>query len=216
MRELLSPALPQVRTQLPELPPEPAPGTPQHRPAGDRPKAPLVERIACWSARHRIAVIVGWLVLAATAMLGGHLLGTQSQPQYDPGQSGQAEQMLTRLGVVTPPSESVLIQARSTGPDASYAHDPALRSAVAEVAGALHQLPGAARDVRSPLGPGGQAMISADGRSALVTFQVAGPNARADSTVNADLAAVARVQARHPGLIVAEAGGPAPTRRPTR
>ena len=75
----------------------------------------MVERIACWSARHRIAVIAGWLVLAVVALLGGHLLGTQSQPQYDPGQSGQAEQMLSQLGVVTPPAESVLIQARQAG-----------------------------------------------------------------------------------------------------
>ena len=215
MRELLNPALPQVRTPLPELPPalpaerfpEPDPDPERGSPGGRRPRAPMVERIACWSARHRIAVIAGWLVLAAVALLGGHLLGTQSQPQYDPGQSGQAEQMLSRLGVVTPPAESVLIQARSTGPGSTYPHDPALRGAVAEVVSALHRLPGAARDIRSPLSPGSQALISADGRTALITFQVAGPNASADSTVNADLAAVARVQASHPGLIVAEAGG---------
>ncbi len=166
----------------------------------------MVQRIACWSARHRVAVIAGWLVLAVVALLGGHLLGTQSQPQYDPGQSGQAEQMLSKLGVVTPPAESVLIQARGTGPGRTYVHDPALRGAVAEVVSALHRLPRAAADIRSPLSPGGQVLISADGRTALVTFQVAGPNASADSTVNADLAAVARVQASHPGLLVREAG----------
>ena len=203
MRELLNPALPQVRTPLPELPPErlpgPGPDPGRGRRGGRRPQAPMVERIACWSARHRIAVIAGWLVLAVVALLGGHLLGTQSQPQYDPGQSGQAEQMLTKLGVVTPPAESVLIQARGGGPGSTYAHDRALRSAVAEVVSALDRLPQAARDIRSPLGPGGQALISADGRTALVTFQVAGPNASADSTVNADLAAVAAVQASHPG-----------------
>jgi putative drug exporter of the RND superfamily len=203
MRELLSPALPQVRNPLPELPPAPAA---EPRPDPGRPRGPMVERIACWSARHRIAVIAGWLVLAVVALLGGHFLGTQSQPQYDPGQSGQAEQMLSKLGVVTPPAESVLIQARHGGPGSTYAHDPALRGAVAEVVSALHRLPRAAADIRSPLSPGGQPLISADGRTALVTFQVAGPNASADSTVNADLAAVARVQASHPGLRVQEAG----------
>ena len=215
MRELLNPALPQVRDPLPELPPAP-PAEPQpdpgrrgpggHGPGGRRPQGPMVQRIACWSARHRVAVIAGWLVLAVLALLGGHLLGTQSQPQYDPGQSGQAEQMLSKLGVVTPPAESVLIQARGTGPGRTYVHDPALRGAVAEVVSALHRLPRAAADIRSPLSPGGQVLISADGRTALVTFQVAGPNASADSTVNADLAAVARVQASHPGLLVREAG----------
>ncbi len=211
MRELLNPALPQVRDPLPELPPQPRPGPSpdpgRRHPGGRRPRGPMVQRIACWSARHRIAVIAGWLVLAVVALLGGHLLGTQSQPQYDPGQSGQAEQMLTKLGVVTPPAESVLIQARHPGPGSTYAHDPALRGAVAEVVSALHRLPRAARDIRSPAGPGGGALISAGGRTALVTFQVAGPNASADRTVNTDLAAVASVQAHHPGLVVQEAGG---------
>ena len=232
MRELLNPALPQVRDPLPELPPAPPaepppdPGRPGpgghspgghgpggHGPGGRRPQGPMVQRIACWSARHRVAVIAGWLVLAVVALLGGHLLGTQSQPQYDPGQSGQAEQMLSKLGVVTPPAESVLIQARGTGPGRTYVHDPALRGAVAEVVSALHRLPRAAADIRSPLSPGGQVRL-ADGRTALITFQVAGPNASADSTVNADLAAVARVQASHPGLLVR--GGPLMQHRPGR
>jgi putative drug exporter of the RND superfamily len=149
-------------------------------------------------------VIVGWLVLGAAALVAGQLLGTQSQPQYDPGQAGQAEQTLHQLGVVSPPAESVLIQARAGSP--GYAHDRAMRGAAADVVRALHQLPGAARDIRSPLSPGGQALVSASGRSALVTFQVAGPNSRADTAVGADLAAVARVQARHPGVRVTEAG----------
>ena len=96
MRELLNPALPQVRSPLPELPPalpperfpEPSPDPARRGPGGRRPRGPMVERIACWSARHRIAVIAGWLLLAVLALFGGHLLGTQSQPQYDPGQSG--------------------------------------------------------------------------------------------------------------------------------
>jgi putative drug exporter of the RND superfamily len=211
MRELLGPARPGVPTYRPAPPPAgPAqPGTrppsgPPIPPAGRRPRAPRVERIACWSARHRVSVIAGWLVLAAVALLAGQLLGTQSQPQYDPGQAGQAEQTLHQLGVVSPPAESVLVRARAGAP--GYPDDPAMRAAVADVVRSLHQLPGAARNIRSPLGPGGQALVSASGRSALVTFQVAGPHSRADTTVGVDLAAVARVQARHPGVRVTEAG----------
>ena len=207
MRDTLNPALPAVRTPLPEL----------HRPAPDttgapappeprRPRSPMVERIARWSARHRIAVIVGWLVLAGTAFLAGQLLGTQSQQQYDPGQAGQAERMLHQLNVVSPPQETVLIQARGTSAANTYAHSPQLRGAVAGVVRGLERLPRAARDIRSPLSPGGQSLISADGRTALVTFDVAGPHASADTTVSLDQAAVARVQAAHPGLTVSEAG----------
>ncbi len=166
----------------------------------------MVERIACWSARHRIAVVVGWLVLAGAALVAGQLLGTQSQQQYDPGQAGRAEQMLHQLHVVSPAQETILIQARGSSPGDTYARSPQLRGAVADVVQALQRLPHAARDIRSPLSSGGQALVSANGRAALVTFQVAGPHASADVTVHADQAAVARVQAAHPRLIVAEAG----------
>ncbi len=215
MRETLNPVLPEVRTPPPGVP-RPAPAPPEESQAPEppeaspsarrRPRAPMVERIACWSARHRIAVVVGWLVLAGTALLAGQLLGTQSQPQYDPGQAGRAEQMLHQLNVVSPPQETVLIQARGSSAGDTYGRSPQMRGAVADVARALQGLPRAARDVRSPLSPGGQTLVSADGRTALVTFDVAGPHAGADATVGADLAAVARVQAAHPGLIVAEAG----------
>ncbi len=167
-----------------------------------------MERIACWSARHRKAVAVGWLLLLGVAVLAGQLLGSQSRPQYDPGQAGQGEQVLHQLGVVTPPAESVLIQARAPyGRGDTFATDPAMRQAAQEVVAALTRLPRAAEDIASPLGPDGRSLVSPDGRSALVTFRVAGPHASADTTVAADVAAVAAVQARHPGLLVAEAGG---------
>jgi RND superfamily putative drug exporter len=166
---------------------------------------PAVERIACWSARHRKAVVIGWLLFVGAAFLAGQLLGTASRPQFDPGQAGQAEQVLHGLGVTTPPSESVLIQARTPG--VTFQNDPAMRQATAAVVTALRRMPRAAEDVVSPLGPGGRGLVSASGRSALVTFRVAGPHASADTTVGTDMAAVSAVAARYPRLRVAEAGG---------
>src|SRR6516225_7057557 len=165
---------------------------------------PVVERIACWSARHRKAVVACWLLFLGLAVLAGQLLGTQSRPQYDPGQAGRGEQVLHQLGVVTPPAESVLIQPRAR--NATFATDPQMRQAAQAVAAALARRPRAAEDIASPLGPDGRTLISPDGRSALVTFRVAGPHALADTTVGQDEAAVAAVQARYPGLEVAEAG----------
>jgi putative drug exporter of the RND superfamily len=167
-------------------------------------RKPAVERIACWSARHRKAVVGCWLLLLAVAVVAGQLLGSQSRPQYDPGQAGVGEQVLHRLGVVTPPAESVLIQARAPGQ--TFAGDPQMRQAAQSVVAALTRLPGAAEDIASPIGPAGRTLVSPGGRSALVTFEVAGPHANADSTVARDVAAVAAVQARYPRLIVAEAG----------
>jgi len=153
-----------------------------------------------------VAALLAWLALVAAAFLCGQLLGTQSRPSYDPGPSGAAERMLSQLRVTTPATENVLIAPRDAGSGQTFRTGTQLRQATRQVVAALAALPPAATGIRSPFGPGGQALISRDGRSALVTFTVPGPHASADTTVAADLAAVAAVQARHPGLIVAEAG----------
>jgi putative drug exporter of the RND superfamily len=169
-----------------------------------RPRPPAVEAIAGWSARHRKTAVFGWLALVAVAYLVGQLLGSPSLQQNDLGQAGQAEQTLEHLGVTTPTTEAVLIQARTPG--ATLATDSAMRQAVSQVMGALSRLPGAATGTRSPLQAGGRALVSANGRSALVTFNVPGPAADVTTAVAPALEAVARVQASHPGLLVAEAG----------
>jgi putative drug exporter of the RND superfamily len=180
--------------------PPPADVTPQQR----RARPPTVEAIAGWSARHRKTAVFGWLALVAVAYLIGQLLGSPSQQQNDLGQAGQAEQTLQRLGVTAPTTEAVLIQERA--PRRTFSSDPAMRQAVSQVTAALSRLPGAAAGIRSPLQPGGQALVSANGRSALVTFNVPGPAADVTSAVTPDLGAVAKVQASHPDLLVAEAG----------
>lgn len=100
--------------------------------------------------------------------------------------------------------EQVLIEAKAPG--ATFASDPAMRQAASQVAAALATLPGYAADVRTPLRPGGQALVSKDGRSALVTFQVPGNVTDGSKAVTALQRAVAGVQARHADLRVAETG----------
>jgi RND superfamily putative drug exporter len=196
-----------LTTRVPATPaPVPAPA----QDPLDRSRRTVVERIACWSVRHRKAAVFGWLGFVAAAVIGGQLAGGSSVQQYDPGQAGQAEKMLTTLKVVSAPAESVLIEVRDrAGADLGAARTrltAEVRGATAEVTAALQRLPGAADDIRSPALAGGRALLAAGHLAALVTFDVAGPNARADSTVVADLAAVARVQAHFPGLVVSEAG----------
>ncbi len=163
---------------------------------------PVVERIAGWSARHRKTAVLGWLVLVVAVFAGGHMIPSTNIQQYDAGQSGRAEQTLSRLNVKSPPGEDVLIQARSRG--ATFASDPGLRQATAQVVAALRARPGSAADIRSPLSSGGRSLIS--GASALVTFNVPGNPDNEDQTVLPDLNAVAAVQAGHRGLLVQEAG----------
>jgi RND superfamily putative drug exporter len=175
-----------------------------------RVRRPVVERIAGWSARHRKTALLGWLVLVAGAVVISGMLGTKNLNSYDPGQAGRAERVLSSPGVVQQPTESVLIQARGEGGRAggrgTVANDPELRQAASQVAAALRALPRAATGVRSPLTPGSHGLISRDGRSALVTFTVAGNPNNADQAVAAAERAVAAVQARHPDLLVGEAG----------
>ncbi len=144
--------------------------------------------------------------MVGSALLAGHLYGTASLPQYDPGQSGVAERMLTNLRVVTPPSESVLIQSRTPGPERTFAAYQPMRLAARQVVTALRDLPGAAASIHSPFGRDGKELISPHGGGVLITFLVAGPNDNADNTVVRALHAIAAVQAKHPDLIVAEAG----------
>ena len=180
-----------------------APPTPVSPPPR-RVRPPAVETIAGWSARHRKTALFGWLALVAVAYLIGQLLGSPSLQQNDLGQAGQAEQTLQHLGVTTPTTEAVLVQERSPGQ--TFATDPAMRQAVSQVAAALAKVPGAATGIRSPLSPGSGALVSANGRSALVTFTVPGPAADVNAAVTPALDAVAKVQADHPGLLVAEGG----------
>jgi putative drug exporter of the RND superfamily len=177
------------------------------RPARERRphrRGPFVERMAGWSARHRKTAVFGWLALVALVFLGGQAMGSKSLPAYDAGQSGQAEQTLHRLGVVAPAVEDVLIQSRQPG--RTFATDPAMRQATRQVAAALARLPRAAAGIRDPLTAGNRALVSADGRSALVTFDVPGPADDQATAVAPALSAVAAVQASYPGLRIAEGG----------
>ncbi len=176
---------------------------------------PLVERVACWSARHRKTAVGMWLAFMAAAFIAGQFAAGSGVQQYDPGQAGTGEQVLTNLGVVTPPAESVLIEARTDEKHLAADAESGYRQAAAqvkrvtiEVEAALAALPQAASDIRAPFAAGRPAtgLVTAHGTAALITFNVGGPNADADTTVLTDLAAVRKIQDAHPGLLVREAG----------
>ncbi len=203
MRQSLSQVLPESggRSQSPAETGAPAPPR----------RGPVVERIAGWSVRHRKTAVFGWLTLVAVLFVAAQALGSKNLPSYDPGQAGQAERALHQAapGYYGSASEQVLIQARTPG--RTFARDADLRQVAQQVATALAAMPKDAAHIQSPLTgdtrrPGGQPLVSADGRSALVTFVVPGSTSDQDQAVAADQRAVAAVQARHPDLLVAEAG----------
>jgi putative drug exporter of the RND superfamily len=142
----------------------------------------------------------------AVAFIGGQFVSGSSVQQYDPGQAGRGEQVLTKLGVVTPPTENVLIEARAGERDLAADAATEVRKVTLEVEAALAARPRAAADIRAPYQPGARGLLTSHGTVALITFTVAGPNAAADTTVLTDLAAVRSIQARNPDLLVREAG----------
>jgi len=168
--------------------------------SGRKARAPVVERVASWSARHRVVVVISWLVLVVAAFVAGQRLGMPNTNDYDPGQAGQAERVLNEPGVQQPDSESVLIKARSL--TETFGNNLEVRQATQDVVTALRHLPDAAADIRSPFTTPGLT----SGNAALVTFNVAGNPGNDDQAVVPALNAVAAVQARYPGLTVAEAG----------
>ena len=188
-----------MRQSLDSVLPETEPAHQDRR----QPRAPAVERIAGWSARHRKTAVFGWLLMVAAVFAVSQLMGSKNLPNYDPGQAGQAERALHQADPnYASAAETVLIQA----PGETFARSGSMQLAAREVAASLSALPKDAGSVRSPLRPGGASLVSADGRSALVTFQVPHANGNTDPMVAADQQAVAAVQARHPGLRIAETG----------
>jgi RND superfamily putative drug exporter len=165
-------------------------------------KKPLVERVAGWSARHKVIAVVGWLMFVALAFTAGQHLGQGNVSSYDPGQAGQAERVMDRPVVKQPPGETILIQARDARQ--SYASDADMHQAVAQVVTALRALPGSAKDIRSPL----TSPDMTSGRSALVTFTIPTRDSNDDGTaqVAPAMSAVASAAAAHPGLKIEEAG----------
>ena len=186
---------------------------PETPPVAPPERRPVVERIAGWSTRHKKTAVFGWLALVAVMFVAAQALGSKNLPSYDPGQAGQAERALHQAAPAYYGSapEEVLVQARAAGP--AFARDPELRRAVGQVVTALAALPKDAAHVQSPLaGSGRRSLVSANGRSALVTFVVPGSTSDQDQAVAADQRAVAAVQARHPDLLVAETGDASMTR----
>ena len=158
----------------------------------------MVQRAANWSARHKKTAVFGWLLLVVAAVMVGQRVGTSNVNSYDPGQSGQAERVLNRSYVQQPDSESVLIQSR---PGTTFAADPQLRQAVNKVVGTLRALPRSATGIQSPFTSPGMTA----GRSALVTFNVAGKPDNDDQTVVPAMNAIAALHV--PGVTIGEAGG---------
>ena len=142
----------------------------------------------------------------AAAFLVGGMVGQHNltDAQMGNGQSGQGTSVFEKAFPYHN-GEQVLLQARgSSVPDVSQ-----FSAAVADLIGRLRPLSTVA-DIQSPLPVAGvdvsPTLRSADGRSMLVSFEVAGDSNQAQRNVDGPLAAVAATAADHPQLRVEEFG----------
>ncbi|MCX4794308.1 MMPL family transporter [Streptomyces sp. NBC_01242] len=175
------------------------------RSAGPGRSAGVIAAVAGWSARHRALAIGGWLALVVVAVLSSSLVRGDSARSVDPGEAGRAQQMVDAQGSGGSIRENVLIQSRGGG-DRRFPDDPELRDATRDLVAELRRTPGAVRDVGSPLAAHGERWVTRDGRSGLVTFEVAGSEEQFETHYETVAKAVERVGESHPRVRLAQAG----------
>ena len=159
-------------------------------------------RAGRWSASHRKTAVLGWLAFVVVAFALGGAAGTVTLKSQDQGngESRAASQILAQQFPRERAGEQVLIQSRGARlVGAEY------RATLADLVTRLSRIRAVA-DVKSPLEAAGAGLISKDGRSALVTFQITGNPDTAQDRVGPALAATAAVQAAHPQLTIGEFG----------
>ena len=182
---------PVITTDLRGPAESPQPAGPARAP---RPNFP--SRAAAWSVRHRRMAIGGWLLFVVIATLLGSTLGTHklTDAQVAVGEDARAQRAISAAHLAQPASESVLITRAGHAGLPPLAQDPAVRSAVHDLVQRLTAT-GQARDIASPFGSTGALvrpdLLSKDGRSVLVGFDVVGDKDKAADHVAPLLAATA-------------------------
>ena len=162
----------------------------------------LAGRVGGWAAANPKDAIFGWIAFVAIAVALGAHFGTKAMPQRESttGESAQADQVLSRVGLRTPAEEAVLVQiTRLNTPTVE------LYKAVRDATDKLQSIDDV-RKLRSPLDPQNPDLMAWDLRSALITFRVRGNPDKAAKRMEPILTTVAKVQKRHPLVFVAEFG----------
>jgi RND superfamily putative drug exporter len=159
-------------------------------------------RAAEWSANHRKLAVFGWLAFVIVAFMIGSAAGMVSLKagEGENGQSRLADQTMAKQFPRERAGEEVLIENRAGGRLGSD-----YRAAVADLVAGLSRAP-SVTVIKSPLAAGNAGQVSANGRAALLTFQLAGDPTTAADRVAPALAVTAAVQRAHPGLLIGEFG----------
>ena len=167
-------------------------------------KRSIASRAARWSATHRKTAIWGWLLAVVLATVVGGSVGQNNTPASESGngESKRGDMIVDAANYPERSNEQVLVQGRRD----LEAGDPQVTAAVRDLVRRLDDVRGVS-DIRSPLTEQDRAAtVSADGRSVMVAFTLAGKPEDSEERVAGPLAAVSAVQAAHPDLRVEEFG----------
>jgi RND superfamily putative drug exporter len=164
----------------------------------------IAARMGRWSASHWKTAVFGWLAFVVLALAIGQVVGTKTIDQQDTnvGQAHRGDQILKdagfhQSGALT---EIVVIQGKSL-----TIASPAFRAAVNDVVDAVKPFE-SVKDIRSPLAPENSAQVSADGKTALVEFEMKGKLDAAEKKIDPITAATDKVADAHKNLYIGEAG----------
>ncbi|MDR1293515.1 MAG: MMPL family transporter, partial [Bifidobacteriaceae bacterium] len=154
-------------------------------------------RIAAWSARHALPVIVVWLVFAAAVAAVGTMAGSPAGVSADivHGEAGQAHRAAQAAGAPEPVVESVIV----TSADGAPLDTRAAEAALADVATRLMVSPQVGLVAPEPV-------LADDGAAAMLRLRLAGDLQTAADDVSQVLAAADRLAADHPEWRVEQTG----------
>jgi RND superfamily putative drug exporter len=157
----------------------------------------LAGRAGGWSASRWKTAAFGWFALTIAACAVGSAVGLNAlgDSQSGSGETARAEFYLRGADFLSPASETVLIQSRD---NRSLAGQPTFAAAAASLVQTLSGVPALA-DIRRPL-------LSPDGRSAIIRFEVRGAADTAAKRIQPALDAVAAAQAGNPSFRIEEFG----------
>jgi RND superfamily putative drug exporter len=164
----------------------------------------IAARMGRWSASHWKTAVFGWLAFVVAAVAVGAQIGTKQIDQRDSnvGQAHKADVILQKAGFqADPQTEIVIVQSKSL-----TIRDAAFRATVADALATVRPFARYYKNLRSPLAPANADQVSADGRTAMVEFDMRGTQDLATSRIDAITAATGKIEARHPGFFVGEAG----------
>ena len=164
-------------------------------------KLNLAARAGRWSASHWKTATFGWIAFVIVAVVLGGAVGTKqlTDSEATPGESGRGARILEE-GFDDRAEELVLVESETLTTES-----PAFRAAVEDVVRRL-EATGVATNIQSPLHPAYADQISADARSAIVSFDIRGDPDTAPDRIEPVVDAVEQAQSSHPALTVGSFG----------